>query len=97
MIKTLNITTQEAAALNDVYTRILNFASKSPNTAALLNITPINQERVEQVLFRIIQAKAYDGRNVYILQSNMRPAHQSSAADHTTATVADASAAHADH
>ena len=97
MIKTINLTHQEESALKDVYYKILKFALKSPNTAALLDISPINQERVEQILGRIQKAKSYDGRNVYTLPRNLRPAHASSSANHRAPTVADPSAAHGDH
>lgn len=97
MLKTINLTTQEEDALNDVYNRIMDFASKSPRTADILDITTIKQERIMQVLDRIHHAKAYDGRNIHILPSNLRPAHESSAADHTPSTDATPSAAHGDH
>ena len=97
MIKTINLTHQEESALKDVFYKVLKFASKSPNTAALLDISPINQERVEQILGRIQKAKSHDGRNVYTLPRNLRPAHESSATNHQPPTVAEASAAHGDH
>ena len=77
MIKTLNITTTEEAALNQVFNTIMAFAIRSPNTAAILDITPLHQERIEQILFRIKQTKATDGRNVYRIPGVLQTKNQS--------------------
>ncbi len=84
MTITITITHQQGEALEEVYTRLLAFAARSPNTAALLDITPLHQERVAQVLDQISKTQPKDGRNLYIVSRNVRPAHQRNSSDYST-------------
>ena len=97
MIKSLNITTAEEKAMQQVFSAILAYCERSPNMAAILDLSQGDQEKVQHVLNRIKITKATDGRNVYKISRTVPDNHSPSGARHSNPKRITASATHADH
>lgn len=97
MLLTITITTTEAEAMQQVYERIIEFSHKSPNTAALLDIKPVFQDRINQVLDRIKKTEPHDGRNIYLISSPVPSDNQANPSNSFATTDTDPGTVLANH
>lgn len=92
---TISLTPLQVQSLRTVFIQFSALAEKSPNIAALLDISPRDLERVQSLLDSLPKPLT-DGGNPNPLPSILRPAHAQYGTEHPHPTVATASAAHGD-